>query len=405
MFSKQNRLKQRKIDLVLWVVFLTTLGVVFVAVTTIVFPALVIRTMGGFTDYTGINPFEVGIWAIPFFITNFIILAIAILYFTNALPKLITKSIQFIFKFEVSLPISILVITGLVGFYIVFTAPELLTEEKWPDYLRIKPFLEKLTISDVTKSSDLGVQLFLLYSSKTIFNNYKVIPFVTSIALLVLTYFITKEITQKRFAGIVSMAIVLQSGTFLIYDTSVVYTNFWVLFYLISLYVIVKAWPVSPISFVLSFFSKGLTALFVPMSFFFIYRANISRKKKILLAASYSTIIIIGLTFFSTSLPAPTPFNSHDFWKAFNAISYQLRWDGLVLMFLLPLTIGLFMASRKKILHSDSIMVLITGVILSQPITAAFSTPSSEPYRFMPLVVFFAIGIGTLLSSRFNPKA
>ena len=76
-----------------------------------------------------------------------------------------------------------------------------------------------------------------------------------------------------------------------------------------------------------------------------------------------------------------------------------------MLLFLLPLTFGLFMACRKKILHADSIMVLITGLILAQPIGATFTDPSSEPYRFMPLIVFFAIGVGILLSQRFNSEA
>jgi len=287
------------------------------------------------------------------------------------------------------------------------TVPELSTEEKWVDYTaKMKPTLEKWNISNLTQGPR-EFTYFLVYVSNTIFYNYKIIPFISSISLLVLTFLITMEITKKRFAGIVSTVIVLQSGTFLIFDTSVVYSSFWVSFYLLSLYTMIKVWAISPISFILSMLSKSITALFVPMSLFFIYRNNISRKKKILLASSYCAIIIIGLIVSTSSslIPEPLSFRPHDFWKAFNAISFQMRWDGLVLMFLLPLTFGLFIASRKKILHSDSIMVLITGMILVQPITAAFTPPSSEPYRFLPLVVFFAIGVGTLLSSRFNSKA
>ena len=401
MTVKESEIKKNN-DFLSWAIFLATLGAVIITVLTIVFPAFVIRTFGGFTDYTGINPFEIGIWAIPFFITNFVIFGIVILYFKNRLPKLIRKSIQFIFKFEVSPRITLLVIVIIIGFYISLTASELSTEEKWVDYIRFKPSLEKWTIDEVTKGDGIQhVRYFLLDLSMKVFNNYKIIPFITSITLLVLTYFITKEITHKRFAGIVSMVILLQSGTFLTYDTSVVYSNFWVLFYLLSLYTISKSWPVSPISFILSLSSKPLTAIFVPMSFFFIYASSISRKKKILLTITYGTIIIIGLAFFD-AVPGQESFNSHDFWKAFNSISYQLRLDGMVLFSLLPLTVGLFIASRKNIFHANSMMILILGMLLVQPIMAGLTTPSSEPYRFMPLIVFFAISVGILFSKRFN---
>ena len=135
---------------------------------------------------------------------------------------------------------------------------------------------------------------FLTTSSMHLFGNYKVIPFIASIALLVLTYFVTFEITQKRFAGIVAMLIVLQSGIFLFYDTAVVYPNFWIVFYLLSLYLVYKKWPLSPISYILSVTSKGLTAVFFPMTLFFIYRANITNQKKIRLAISYGIIVLLG---------------------------------------------------------------------------------------------------------------
>ncbi|MGI0021718.1 MAG: hypothetical protein ACRD9Q_02545, partial [Nitrososphaeraceae archaeon] len=248
--------------------------------------------------------------------------------------------------------------------------------------------------------------LFLVSTSKKVFDNDKVIPFISSIALLVLTYLITTEITKKRFAGIVSMVVVLQSGTFLIYDTNAAYPNFWILFYLLSLYMIYKKWPISPISFICSLFTKPLTATFVPMTFFFTYRSSISRKKKIFVTISYIIIIIIGIVVFierygilTEGMPALYP---HQFWRAFNAVSYQLRYDALVLVLILPLTVGLFVASRKGIAHADSIMVLIAGMFLSQPLLATFAYVYSEPYRFIALIIFFAMGIGTILSKKVN---
>jgi len=70
------------------------------------------------------------------------------------------------------------------------------------------------------------------------------------------------------------------------------------------------------------------------------------------------------------------------------------------LLFLLPLTVGLFVASRKGILHADSIMFFIIILLLYPPFMSGFSEHLNHPYRFLAMIVFFAIGVGVLLSKR-----
>ena len=399
--SAEGKKKRENSELLSWTVFLVTLLVVLIAITTLLFPALVIRSLGGVEDYSGINPFETGIWTFPLLITNLVLLGIVILYFKNKLPKQITRSIKFIFDFEVSTKIAFLVILILIGFYVVFTTTEVLTEDQWPDYNRVKFYLETWSITDFTKKFDLHVKYLLGNISLQVFGSYRVIPFMASIALLVLTYAITTEISKKRFAGLVSMVLVLQSGTFLTYDTSITYSNFWVLFYVLSLYLIYKKWPISPASFILSIFSKPFTAIFLPLTLFFIFMAKIPRQKKFFVGISYVAMLIgvaAAIEYLGIS-PGITSFDSHGFWLAFNAFSYQMRLDGIIVLFLLPLTVGLFLVSRRN-LQANSILVLIMGMILSQPILAGFTDQSSEPYRYMPLIIFFAMGVGTILKKR-----
>jgi hypothetical protein len=355
-------------------------------------------------DYAKINPFETGILAYQFLATNGIILAIAILYYKNKIPQTIKKSVNYITNFEVSKEITFLVIIILIGLYIIFTINELFTVEPWGDYQRSKSYIEQWTPAGIADAF-LSLKYFLLYSSMKIFGNYKVIPFIASISLLVLTYLITSELAKKRFAGIISMVIILQSGTFQNYDTSIVYTNFWALFYVLSLYMICKKWPVSPLSYIISILTKGLSAVFIPMSFFFIYRSGITKKKKIFLVISYGVLISLILGIFLYTGFAETAgvhqFDSHGFWRAFNAISYQLRNDVLVLTFLPLVIVSLFIAYRRGVQYADSIMILIIGVLLSQPFLVAITNAiNSEIYRFITLVVFFAIGVGTTLSKK-----
>ena len=64
------------------------------------------------------------------------------------------------------------------------------------------------------------------------------------------------------------------------------------------------------------------------------------------------------------------------------------------------MTVGLFIATRKGIRHADSIMFLILGMLLMPPLLDALSFSINVPYRFIPLIVFFAIGTGLLLSKK-----
>ena len=140
--------------------------------------------------------------------------------------------------------------------------------------------------------------MLLLDTSLDIFQNIKLLPFVSSILLVVVTFFLTYQITQKRFAGIISMVILLQSHTFLHFDTTAVYANFWVLFYVVSLYAINRKWQYSSISYLLSIFSNAVSAVFFLPSLYYICRASISARKKLYTLASYAALLIVMLSVF-----------------------------------------------------------------------------------------------------------
>ena len=95
--------------------------------------------------------------------------------------------------------------------------------------LEIWPFGEASDIY-VKEQNDRYVRMFLLDISLDIFQNIKLLPFVASILVVVFTYLITTQFCQKRFAGMISVVVLLQSYTFLKFDTVAVYENFCVLF-------------------------------------------------------------------------------------------------------------------------------------------------------------------------------
>lgn len=401
-----NSTKPKNIHIIPWIVFLFSISIVLISFVSVLFPALIqisdtVKIPG--VDPVIPEPFEPGVWSVGVIISSFITLGLALLYFKKKLPGFLLTLFTKLFSFEISKKSAFIVLLVLLIIYLSSSSIELSNQKYFEDYVNVKNRLESWP-PDQISSFEPHVRYFFLKTSIVLFGNDKVIPLLASAALLVVTYFLTKTITQKRFAGIVSVVILMQSSVFLHYDTTAAYTNFWILFYLLSLYLVYRPWPLSPISYLLSIFSKALTVVFLPMSVYFILRSGIPRKQKIITAGVTSGIILIGvlayLEGFSTAQGTEEEFDSKEFWMGFTSFSYQLRFDGLVIIFLIPLVIGLFLVSRKGVKHGESIMVLLSGILIIAPILTGFTNQTNQPYRFVPLVVFFAIGVGVLLSKR-----
>jgi len=405
--KKQESRSNSSRGIIPWIVFLFSISVVLISFITVIFPALILAS--DTLKIPGINPvipnpYEPGVWSGGVIITSIIIFGLTFLYFKNKLPNILSSIFKKIFSFEISKKYSFIVLVGLLIIYTAVNTGDLSKEETFQDLQGIKDRLDTWS-PDQIKSFEPHVKYFFLKSSMILFGNYKVIPLLVSIALLITTYFFTKEITKKRFAGIIAVVILMQSGVFLIYDDSVSYDNLWTLFYLVSLYVIYKFWPLSPVSYLLSIFSKALTVAFLPMTIYFILRSTISKRQKFLTAGITLVIIIAGgMTAIGSEASRGTQeeYSSKEFWMGFESFANQLRFDGLVMLFMIPLIVGLFIVSKNGVQHGESIMVLISGMLLMAPILTGFTNQTNQPYRFVPLVVFFAVGVGVLLSDRSN---
>lgn len=399
----------QKSGIVSYAVFVFALVLVIINIISLIFPSLI----GSLLDDSEFSdePFELGTWAIPAIVTNIAILIFGIFYFTKKLPTTVQNGISFIKNFEVSRNIATIVIVGLLFGYIGFSLQELPVDEgvTFGDFVRLKDVVDAWPFENVSGLDELyhlHVKNFLLKSSQLLFQNYRVMPLVVSMALLVLTYFFTAQITKKRFAGLVAMIILLQSNTFQEFDTIASYENSWVLLYVLSLFLIEKKWFLSPIAYVASLFSKPLTAPFLPMTLFYTYCSQIPIRKKLYILFAYIAIVflaLLGLHFSRINL-VPTVgqlnFDSIDFWNSLSTWSYQLRFDTVFLLFILPLVIALFVTAKNGIRHAESVLGLIAGAIFTLSLLVALTGYNMHPYRFVPLMVFFAIGVGILLSKK-----
>ena len=81
------------------------------------------------------------------------------------------------------------------------------------------------------------------------------------------------------------------------------------------------------------------------MILFFAFRANIPKRRKIILSSIYGVILIGGLAAAFTleidvleNTRTGLELDERKFLSGFTAFAYEFRFDGLIILFLLPLT-------------------------------------------------------------------
>ena len=390
---------------------ISTIFFSILTIISIIFPSLFSKLIGSYSQ--NLEEFEIGLFAIPVILSSIVLIGFGFLYYKNKLPGTIINGINKIRSFEVSEKTTIVILLIIFGVYITLSTPELSSDEsiEWLDYrildqaLKIWPFGESENVY-VQEQNDRYVRMFLLDASLKIFNNIKILPFIASIFVILFTYLLTAQITHKRFPGIIAILVLLQSNTFLTYDTVAVYENFWVLFYLISIYAIQKRWVLSPIFYGLSFFTKAFVAPNFIMTLYYVWQSQISKKKKLALLVSYAIVVstLIAIIFSGETIyPDVVNVDFSKFFIGISSFAPLLRYDIFLILTLLPVVVGLTFMAKKSISHSDSILFLILGTFLAGPILISFTNfYEILPYRFVPMIVFFAIGIGLFFQKKEN---
>ena len=236
-----------------YVVFFCTLVVVLLTLISLIFPALFSSYFGMFGE--NLNPFESNNQSVFLIVSNVVLFGFGIAYYKKKIPSLVYDVVEKIRTVEIPKRVTIVSLAVILVVYVGLSAPELFLDEskQWADYVSVLlPGLEIWPSGEsddiyVQEQNDRYVRMFLLDVSFDVFQNIKLLPFIASILVVVFTYLITVQFCKKRFAGMIAVIVLLQSYTFLKFDTIAVYENFWVLFFLISLYVIEKKWFLSPV--------------------------------------------------------------------------------------------------------------------------------------------------------------
>ena len=406
---KSNKDFERKPNsTVVWFICSIGIFVVSFSLISVVFPGLIISIVD--TNLFG-ETFEIGAMGMPFLIVNVVIFSLIVLGIKQRLPNAFTDVIQKILSFDISKRNSFVILIIILLIYVVVTVNELSIYElnQYGDFLvlekAVKIWPEQESENKyLAEQLDRHVRMGLLVASEEVFNNIKIIPYLASIFLLSTTYFLTVKLSEKNFTGLMAVILILQSSTFYVYDTIAVYENFWVLFYVFSIYLIFKKPKFSSIFFILSIFSKAIFVLWLPISILVTLLSDIPKNKKIFVIITHILVIIISVIIFQYSDAVygnVVDIEVSEFWIGFTTLASNLRFDIVLLLLLLPVSVGLFIISRMGSKNSISLLVLISGTILVTPVLEMITDYYFVyPYRYVPLVVFFAIGLSTLFSKK-----
>lgn len=383
------------------VVFIFTLGISCFSFIPVMFPKLLLNLVN---DYgMSSDAYELGGNASLIFINLFIVSLL--LFFRYRKSSTLLTFLESLSKFDISKRTTVILLTIIFTIYIYFSWDELFSDESvLQDYYAVVQGIQNLQlIAPDGHWNFFFLRYVLLKISNDVLGNIHFLPFISSCALLFFTYLFTKEISKKRFTGIIAMIVLLQSNLFLLFDTIATYETFWITFYLISVYLILKQTHLSFIPYIMSISTKAISAIFLPISLFLISQSNISKKIKIqsilIYVIPFVIFIIIAQYFSILDFSAYTNTQERNFWTSVSSLAIATRFDGLVLSIFFPVLITLYFKSKKYKDYSTFLLFSISILLIVPWILQFFLSYTNQPYRLVVLIVFIAIAFGTLFSN------
>ena len=377
-----------------------------ISLLSVVFPALILTEFGNITTNL-YDKFETGNNALVLILGNVIIFSLGYVYKKNKIANF-SSFVNKIRNFDISKKQSLIIGTIILVVYAAITSPELTLDEalQWGDYDILTSALE--TFPETTSGDQIQdeqnsrfVRMILLGFSQDYLDNIKILPFISSIILIALVGLTAFEISQKKIAGLIAMLVIIQSYTFLEYDTIAVYENFWVSFFLFSIYTIHKKWHLSGIFYLLSVFSKAFSTPFLILNVFYVIKSELDTKTKLRIIVSYGIVILVMLGLFALGNTIYDDIIHIDFNRFMNSLSdfsSQMRFDYFMLAMILPVTIALFFVSRSGVVYAESLLFFIPVLLLAGPlVTLLTDFYVILPYRFVPLIAFFSISVGVVI--------
>lgn len=299
---------------------------------------------------------------------------------------------------DLSKTVTYALLVGILAFYIVSGVDGLRDPRDFPDYFWYDQKIKNWAPEQWLQGYDYHVKHSLSKASIEWFDNPKTVPLILSIALVGATYLLAVQLSGKRYAGVLAALIMILSNIFRHFDASQPYPNDWVLFLVLSLYFAKKAWYLMPLMFGLGVLSKPLIILFIPMILYYFVQLNPQRIRRIPILVLFGVMIISG-AFLMPFRGGDWTFNGMGFLTGLGAGMYFFMIPDFWLAALFPVSmITLLVLGLKRVPNAYVVLLGMGTAMFHGGFLEGFTTHWwNEPYRYIPLIVFFAVSIGVII--------
>lgn len=234
-------------------------------------------------------------------------------------------------------------------------------------------------------------EVYGVIASKILTGNYHTLSILSSISLLLVTWFLSYKISGNRLASIISVIVLDLSRTFLWYSDSIPYPGFWSVLFFMSLYPFKNKF-IKPISYLASFVMKAQALAFLPITIF--------REKDKRIRVFYIVVGIAAATLASLlKWTRIDGFNPHNLVPPYVVFEIILQ-DFWVIILFFPVSAILFYLYRQKVDWAGTILGGMLWSLFFQYVLALFTTYGAFSERMLPFIVFFALGVGLIISKK-----
>ena len=250
----------------------------------------------------------------------------------------------------------------------------------------------------------------------------RIIPFAVGIAILPATYLATISITSKKSTALITTTLTAIHPVYLIFNSSQYFAQTWVLFLILSIWLLNKNIKSSMALLILSVFAKALSLLYIPAMILSL--KNI--KEKLIYTSIIPIIIIIGITsiqltgsnlvtsenffmnYFSFNIPKfdlvyeertiePTIFNKDQLHfiipvvKSIYTLGFAWNFTSILIPFLL------FYLYRKE--QPKKIFWFLLVIIMTILLLPIFTPQFYFAHRTLPFVIFINMGMALIINN------
>ena len=266
----------------------------------------------------------------------------------------------------------------------------------------ILPFIKSCSLNYLPQLRD-PFRFYTLCVSDKIMGNMYIIPSISTIVLLLITFFITKHITHSKTYSLLAVLILVLTNSYSIYGFSATYDQTWVMLFFATIFLLqTKYRNLAVIPFMISLGFRGLPLLDLPIIISYILILDITKRQKLHVIIPFVLVGVASIVYILSGGYAITQSQQVIFDLKEGLSSLQtFRIDFLFYIFAIPVSYFLYRLNTKM---SRFLLFSITYLVFQVYSLSAFTNLGQEPYRMFPLLIFQCMGVSYVLSNYFKRR-